>query len=331
MTGKGDCSSRTPNSEVLFDGRRPVIPNSEARIMFDTTPQLDCAGRILKLDRPQIMGIVNVTPDSFSDGGAHATLEAAVAHGLQLAAEGADILDIGGESTRPGAEAVPLEEELRRVVPVIERLARETALPISVDTFKPEVMRAAVQAGAGMINDVYGLRREGALDAAAALGVPVVLMHMQGEPHSMHDAPDYADVVGEVHRFLAERIFAAEMAGIARKNIVIDPGFGFGKSTAHNLTLLAQLQRFIKLGVPVLAGLSRKRSIGELTGREVPAERVAGSVAAHLIAAQRGASILRVHDVAATVDALNVWNAVAAVPAPRSDTGAGAIRWPDDD
>ncbi|MBB3275087.1 MULTISPECIES: dihydropteroate synthase [unclassified Pseudoxanthomonas] len=299
--------------------------------MFDTTPQLDCAGRILKLDRPRVMGIVNVTPDSFSDGGAHDTLEAAVAHGLKLAEEGADILDIGGESTRPGAADVSVEEELRRVVPVIERLAKETTLPISIDTFKPEVMRAAVQAGAGMINDIYGLRREGALEAAAALGVPVVLMHMQGEPRTMQEAPDYDDVVGDVHRFLAERIFAAEMAGIAKKNLIVDPGFGFGKNTRHNLALLAQLERFVELGVPVLAGLSRKRSLGELTGRDVASERVAASVAAHLIAAQRGAAIVRVHDVAATVDALKVWNAVAAVPQPRAKAAAPTIRWPDED
>ena len=297
--------------------------------MFDTAPQLDCAGRILRLDVPRVMGIVNVTPDSFSDGGAHFDVEAAVAHGLRLAAEGADVLDVGGESTRPGANEVPAEEELRRVVPVVERLARETSLPISVDTSKPEVMRAAVAAGAGMLNDVYALRREGALDAAAALGVPVVLMHMLGEPRSMQDAPRYDDVVGEVHRFLAERIFAAEMAGIARKRIVVDPGFGFGKTTQHNLQLLAQLDRFTELGVPLLAGLSRKRTIGELTGREAPAERVHGSVAAHLVAAQRGATLLRVHDVAATVDALRVWNAVAAVPMPRQEAAKPKIEWPD--
>lgn len=297
--------------------------------MFDTIPKLDCAGRILKLDRPQVMGIVNVTPDSFSDGGAHDSVEAAVAHGLRLVEEGADLLDIGGESTRPGAQDVSVEEELRRVIPVIERLARETSLPISIDTSKPEVMRAAVDAGAGMINDVQGLRRDGALDMAATLGVPVVLMHMQGEPRSMQHAPTYDDVVADVHRFLAERIFAAEMAGIARKNIVVDPGFGFGKDTRHNLQLLAQLQRFTELGVPVLAGLSRKRTIGELTGRDDPRERVSGSVAAHLIAAQRGALLLRVHDVAATVDALKVWNALAAVPMPRVQAKP-EIRWPDD-
>lgn len=299
--------------------------------MFDTTPQLDCAGRIVKLDRPQVMGIINVTPDSFSDGGAHETLEAAVAHGLRLVREGADLLDVGGASTRPGSDAVPLVEELRRTVTVIERLARETSLPISIDTCKPEVMRAAVAAGAGMINDVYALRAEGALDVAADMGVPVVLMHMLGAPHAMDGSPEYEDVVGQVHRFLAERIFAAEMAGIAKKNIVIDPGFGFGKQTSDNVILLARLERFVELGVPVLAGLSRKRSIGELTGRESAQDRVHGSVAAHLIAAQRGARILRVHDVAATVDALRVWNAVAAVPAPRQDRATPAIRWPDDD
>lgn len=298
--------------------------------MFDTTPQLDCAGRILRFDRARVMGIVNVTPDSFSDGGRHFDVDAAVAHGLRLAAEGADILDVGGESTRPGADEVSAEEEIRRTVPVIERLIAETALPVSVDTSKPEVMRAAVAAGAGMINDVYGLRREGALDTAAELRVPVVLMHMLGEPRSMQKDPRYDDVVGEVHRFLAERIFAAEMAGIAKKNIVVDPGFGFGKTTAHNMTLLAQLERFTELGVPVLAGLSRKRSIGELTGRDVPSDRVHGSVAAHLLAAQRGARLLRVHDVAATVDAIRLWAAVDAVPVPRTAPAAPSISWPDD-
>lgn len=297
--------------------------------MFDTSPQLDCNGRVLRLDRPRVMGIVNTTPDSFSDGGAYLDAGAAIAHGLRLAEEGADILDVGGESTRPGAQEVPVEEELRRVVPVIEGLARATALPISIDTSKPEVMRAAVEAGAGILNDVYGLRREGALDAAAALGVPVVLMHMLGEPRSMQAAPDYDDVAGEVHRFLAERIFAAEMAGIAKKNIIVDPGFGFGKTTQHNLQLLAQLRRFTELGAPVLAGLSRKRSIGEITGRGVPSERMAGSVAAHLVAAQNGAAIVRVHDVAATVDALKVWAAVAALPPPRKAADRPGIVWPE--
>ncbi|WP_240124966.1 dihydropteroate synthase [Thermomonas alba] len=297
--------------------------------MFDTSPRLDCNGRPLVLDRPQVMGIVNVTPDSFSDGGAYADPEAAIAHGLRLVAEGADILDVGGESTRPGAEPVTVAEELRRVLPVIAGLAAQVDVPISIDTRHAEVMRAAVEAGAGMINDVQALRGDGALEAAAELGVPVVLMHMQGQPGTMQEAPHYDDVVGEVHRFLAERIFACEMAGIARRNLVVDPGFGFGKTTAHNLQLLAQLRRFTELGVPVLAGLSRKRSIGELTGREEPRARVAGSVAAHLIAAQNGAMLLRVHDVAATVDALKVWQAVAALPAPRREAAPAAIVWPE--
>lgn len=296
--------------------------------MFDTTPQLDCAGRVLKLDRPRVVGIVNVTPDSFSDGGAHDTLEGAIAHGMRLVEEGADALDIGGESTRPGANDVSLEEELRRTIPVVEALAQRVAIPVGIDTSKPQLMRAAVEAGAGLINDVYALRREGALDAAAELGVPVVLMHMQGEPRSMQDAPAYDDVVADVHRFLAERIFACEMAGIDRKRIVVDPGFGFGKTRQHNLVLLAQLRRFTELGVPVLAGLSRKKTIGELTGRDAPRERVHGSVAAALIAAQNGAKLLRVHDVAATVDALKVWAAVDAVPAPRV-AEKPAIQWPE--
>ena len=299
--------------------------------MFDLSPVLDCNGRTLVFDRVRVMGIVNVTPDSFSDGGEYAGADAAVAHALKLAEEGADILDVGGESTRPGAADVALEEELRRVIPVIERLAKETSLPISIDTSKPEVMRAAVDAGAGLINDVYALRREGALEAAAAANVPVVLMHMQGEPRSMQAAPRYDDVVADVHRFLAERIFAAEMAGIAKKKLVVDPGFGFGKNRDHNLLLLAQLERFAELGVPVLAGLSRKKTIGELTGREDPQQRVFGSVAAHLIAAQRGAKLVRVHDVAATVDALKVWSAVATQPAVRAKSSTPAIRWPDED
>lgn len=298
--------------------------------MFDTSPQLDCAGRILRLDRARVMGIVNVTPDSFSDGGHHDTTEAAVAHGLKLVEEGADLLDIGGESTRPGAVPVSVEEELRRIVPVIEQLAARTSVPISIDTFKPEVMRAAMAAGAGMINDIFGLRQDGALEAAAAANVPVVLMHMQGEPGNMQADPHYDDVVAEVHGFLVQRLFAAEMAGIAKKHLVIDPGFGFGKNTTHNMTLLARSERFLELGVPMLAGLSRKRSLGELTGREAPADRVAASVAAHLIAVQRGARIVRVHDVAATVDALKIWQAVDAVPAPRDDTRP-TISWPDED
>ncbi|MCC4619519.1 dihydropteroate synthase [Xanthomonas cassavae CFBP 4642] len=300
--------------------------------MFDTALKLDCAGRSLRLDAPQVMGIVNVTPDSFSDGGQHASCDAAIAHALRLVEQGAAVLDIGGESTRPGAAPVSLDDELQRVIPVIQALAHQTTVPISIDTSKPDVMRAAVAAGAGMINDVYALRSPGALQTVAELQVPVVLMHARNAPHAMEQAPHYDDVVGEVHRFLAERIFAAEMAGIDKRRLVLDPGFGFDKTTAHNLTLLAQLQRLQEFGLPVLAGLSRKRSIGELTGREAAAERVHGSVAAHLIAAQHGALLLRVHDVAAIVDALKVWSAVAAIPVPRvSAPAAATIRWPDED
>jgi dihydropteroate synthase len=293
---------------------------------------LDCAGRKLVLDRPRVVGIVNVTPDSFSDGGKHADTEAAVAHALKLAGEGADMLDIGGESTRPGAADVSLDEELARVVPLIERLVALTELPISIDTSKPEVMRAAVAAGAGMINDVYALRREGALDAVAELGVPVCLMHMQGEPRSMQDAPQYDDVVGEVHRFLMDRLFACELAGIDKRRVMVDPGFGFGKDLEHNLALLRALERFGDLGSGAYVGLSRKSMIGKLTGRDDPAERAIGSVAAALIAVQRGARMVRVHDVAATVDALAVWQAVkAGDQAPRRDDRPAMPRWPDDE
>ncbi|MEW9570226.1 dihydropteroate synthase [Rhodanobacter sp. Si-c] len=295
-------------------------------------PVLDCAGRRLVLDRPRVAGIINVTPDSFSDGGEHATTEAAVAHGFALAEQGADMLDVGGESTRPGAAEVPVEEELRRVIPVIEQLVARTVLPIAVDTSKPEVMRAAVAAGAGMINDVYALRREGALEAVAELGVPVCLMHMQGEPRSMQDEPHYDDVVGEVHRFLADRLFACELAGIDKRKVMVDPGFGFGKNLEHNLALLRALERFADLGNGVYAGLSRKSMIGTLTGRQAPAGRAAGSVAAALIAVQRGARMVRVHDVAATVDALAVWQGVhAGDEAPRRNPKPKAPRWPDDD
>jgi dihydropteroate synthase len=293
---------------------------------------LDCAGRPLRLDRARVVGILNVTPDSFSDGGAHDSVEAAVAHGLALADEGADMLDVGGESTRPGADEVSVEEELRRVLPVIEQLVARTALPISVDSSRPEVMRAAVAAGAGMINDVYALRRDGAMEAAAELGVPVCLMHMQGEPRSMQAEPHYDDVVGEVHRFLTDRLFACELAGIDRRKVLVDVGFGFGKTLEHNLALLCALERFANLGSGVYAGLSRKSMIGTLTGRGEPAQRAAGSVAAALIAVQRGARMVRVHDVAATVDALAVWQALHAVDSePRRVDKPATPRWPDDD
>ena len=292
--------------------------------------RLDCAGRTLVLDRPRIMGIVNVTPDSFSDGGRHDTHEAAIAHGLALVEAGADVLDVGGESTRPGAQDVDEADELDRVLPVVEGLVARTGVPVSIDTSKPEVMRAAVAAGAGMINDVFALRREGALEAAAEAGVPVVLMHMQGEPRSMQEAPSYQDVVSEVHAFLAQRVFACEMAGIAKSRLVLDPGFGFGKTLEHNLALLARLGDLLDLGCPLLAGLSRKRMIGELTGRGLD-QRATGSAAAALIAVQRGARIVRVHDVAATRDALAVLEAVARQPRPRMEAAPAAPRWPDEE
>lgn len=295
-------------------------------------PVLDCNGRPLTLDRPRVVGILNVTPDSFSDGGSYASVDDAVAHALRMVEEGADMLDIGGESTRPGADDVPVEEELRRVVPVIEELVARTKVPLAIDTSKPEVMRAAVAAGAGMINDVYALRRDGAMDAVAELGVPVCLMHMLGEPRSMQDDPQYDDVVGEVHRFLTDRLFACELAGIDRRKVMVDPGFGFGKNLEHNLALLRALERFASLGSGVYAGLSRKSMIGAMTGRQGPAERVAGSLAAAVIAVQRGARMVRVHDVAATVDALAVWHAVQAGDTPaRRDDKPSAPRWPDDE
>jgi len=279
--------------------------------MFDVVITLNCGGRALRLDRPRIAGVINVTPDSFSDGGSFLDAGDAIAHGLKLAEEGADVLDVGGESTRPGAAEISAQDEIARVVPVIEALAKKTVIPIAIDTSKPEVMRAAVAAGAGFINDVRALRRDGALDAAAALKVPVCLMHMQGEPGTMQDAPHYEDVVSDVRRFLAERLFACEMSGIDKKRVVVDPGFGFGKTLEHNLALLRALDQFVALGVPLLVGLSRKGMIGTLTGRERPADRAAGSAAAALLAVQKGAAIVRVHDVAVTRDALAVWEAVA--------------------
>ena len=292
---------------------------------------LDCNGRSLTLDRPRVVGVINVTPDSFSDGGQFADVDAAVSHGLRLAEEGADMLDIGGESTRPGAHDVSIDEELKRVIPVIEQLAARTSLPIAIDTSKPEVMRAGVAAGAGMINDVYALRREGAMDAVAELRVPVCLMHMQGEPRSMQDAPHYDDVVGEVHRFLTDRLFSCEISGIDRRNVMVDPGFGFGKDMEHNLALLRRLERFADLGSGVYVGLSRKSMIGTLTGHKQPADRAAGSVAAALIAVQRGARMVRVHDVAATVDALKVWHAVQSGDKPERRDTPNVPRWPDDE
>jgi dihydropteroate synthase len=258
------------------------------------------------------MGIVNVTPDSFSDGGLHADTGAAVAHGLALVEAGADVLDIGGESTRPGAQAVPLDEELRRVLPVVEALAGE-GVPLSIDTYKPEVMFAAVSAGASLINDVFALQQPGALEAAAANDAAICLMHMQGTPQTMQVDPSYGDVVAEVAGFLNARIAACEAAGIARERIIVDPGFGFGKTTAHNIALLRSLGDIVRgTGRPLLAGLSRKSVLGRITMRDDPAARVAASVASALVAVQNGARLLRVHDVTATLDMVRVWQALEA-------------------
>ena len=261
-------------------------------------------------DRPRIMGIINVTPDSFSDGGLHASAQAAIAHGLQLAAEGADILDIGGESTRPGADYVPAEEELARVIPVIEGLRAHTDVLISIDTRKAAVMRLAAAAGADILNDVSALTHDpDSMRAAAETGLPVILMHAQGDPRTMNDNPQYSDVVLDVFDFLEGRIAACEAAGIARAKIVADPGIGFGKHLHHNVAVMAALSLYHALGVPVLLGASRKKLIDHISDVPSPRDRVPGSIAAALAGAAQGMQIIRVHDVAATRQALNVWRA----------------------
>ncbi len=267
--------------------------------------QLDCAGRIIKLDRPRIMGIVNVTPDSFSDGGRWLGRSEAIGHALAMQEAGADIIDIGGESTRPGAQAVSLQQELDRVVPVIEALVPQLSVPVSIDTSKAEVMREAVAVGAGLINDVYALRQQGAMQAAVDLAVPVCLMHMLDDPGVMQQNPIYDDVGGEVSAFLLERAKQCENNGIAAANIVLDPGFGFGKTLQQNLELFHKLPELVAGVYPLLVGVSRKAMIGTLTGREMPG-RVPGSIVAAALAAQMGVAIVRVHDVAETRDALNV-------------------------
>lgn len=259
--------------------------------------------------RPLVMGILNVTPDSFSDGGQFAALDQAISHAEQMIADGVDIIDIGGESTRPGAPPVTIDDELRRVMPVLYAL-RDCGKPLSVDTRRPLVMREALAAGADMINDIEGFRDPASLAAVSESDCAICIMHMQGEPGSMQQSPHYDDVVAEVGAFLRERALAAQAAGIAARRICIDPGYGFGKTVAHNLTLLAaqaELQRSV--GLPLLAGLSRKSTIGQITGKPVE-QRMAGSVGAALVAASHGAQIIRVHDVAETVDALKVWDAV---------------------
>jgi dihydropteroate synthase len=260
---------------------------------------------VLDLAQPKVMGVLNVTPDSFSDGGRYTGVDAALARAERMVEEGAAVVDVGGESTRPGASPVSAEEEIRRVVPVIERLASRMAVPVSVDTSKPEVMRAAVDAGAQMINDVRALRVPGALVAAAATGAAVCLMHMQGEPDSMQSAPAYGDVITEVRGFLDARVAACLSAGIARERLCIDPGIGFGKLLEHNLALLAGLAGIGERSLPIVVGVSRKSLVGIITGRP-PADRLAGSVAFAALAVARGARIVRAHDVAATVDAVKV-------------------------
>lgn len=271
--------------------------------------KLHCGQFKLDLTSPRVMGILNVTPDSFSDGGNFSQVDLAVKHALSLVDEGADLIDIGGESTRPNATPVSLQQELDRVIPVIEALAGKISIPISIDTYKPDVMRAAIQAGASLVNDVKALQEDGAIEVVANSEAGVCLMHMQGSPQKMQENPSYTNVVKEVSDFLLERIHACEKAGIAKNRILIDPGFGFGKTRSHNITLIKQLDAINDIGYPMLVGLSRKSVLGQVTGSDVDA-RIYASVAAAVISAMKGAKIVRVHDVKATVEALKVVAAI---------------------
>lgn len=268
-----------------------------------------CGQYLLNLNRPHVMGIINVTPDSFSDGGQFVSINLAVEQALKLIAEGADILDVGGESTRPGAHPVSLNEELNRVIPVIEALSRVSTVPISIDTYKPEVMRLAIAAGADIVNDIRALQEPDALDIVANSKAGVCLMHMQGLPQTMQLAPQYDDVVSEVKQFLIDRMNVAISHGIAKNRILLDPGFGFGKTRAHNISLIQQLSKLIDIGQPLLVGLSRKSVLGSIAGRD-EGQRLYASIAASVISAMSGAKIIRVHDVKATVDALKVVTAI---------------------
>lgn len=270
---------------------------------------LDCGQFKLDLTTPRVMGILNVTPDSFSDGGSFSQVETAVAHALTLVDEGVDVIDIGGESTRPNADPVGLEEELDRVIPVIEALVGKVNVPISIDTYKPKVMRAAIAAGASMVNDVRALQEEGAIAAVAESDVALCLMHMQGTPQTMQDNPVYSDIISEVSDFLMARATCCEQAGISKNRILIDPGFGFGKTREHNILLLQKLDHLMALEMPMLVGLSRKSVLGKVTGNDVDA-RLHASVGAAVISAMKGAKLLRVHDVKATVEALKVVSAI---------------------
>ena len=268
-----------------------------------------CGKYTLTLNRPHVMGIVNVTPDSFSDGGKFSSTDLAVEHALKLIAEGADVLDIGGESTRPGAAVVSLDEELKRVIPVIEALSKTCHVPISIDTYKPEVMRQAIAAGADIVNDIRALQEPNALEIVAQSNVGVCLMHMQGTPQTMQLEPHYDDVVSEVKQFLVDRMNAALAYGIVKNRILLDPGFGFGKTRAHNIALIQHLDGLNAIGLPLLVGLSRKSVLGSITGGD-EGQRLYASIAASVISAMKGAKILRVHDVKATVDALKVVTAI---------------------
>ena len=271
--------------------------------------ELRLGHRTLSLEQPRVMGVLNVTPDSFSDGGSYLSLDQALVRAARMHEEGADIIDIGGDSTRPGSEETPLQEELDRVIPVVERLSSRLDVAVSVDSSKPEVMEQAVRAGAVMINDVFALRKEGALQMAAGLDAAVCLMHMQGSPESMQQAPVYGELPGDIIRFLAGRVEICSVAGIEKERMLVDPGFGFGKNDSHNLKLLANLDQFAELELPLLVGLSRKQWLGNLTGKPV-GERVSAGIAAALAAIDRGANIVRTHDVASTVDALKVAEAI---------------------
>ena len=294
-------------SALFFLLRNKTLENLATTNSINRT--LDCAGRELVFDQTRIMGVLNLTPDSFSDGGKWLDKAVAVQHALAMQEAGADIIDIGGESTRPGAQAVSLQQELDRVIPVIESIVPQLRVPVSIDTSKPAVMCEAVAAGAGMINDVFALRNPGALQTAAELGVPVCLMHMLGDPRVMQNDPVYVDVGKDVKDFLLERAAQCEKNGIPRNRIVLDPGFGFGKTLQQNMELFHALPELISIAYPVLVGVSRKSMIGQLTGRETQG-RVAGSITAAALAAQMGAAIVRVHDVAETSDALKVANAL---------------------
>ncbi|WP_037026429.1 dihydropteroate synthase [Pseudomonas saudiphocaensis] len=273
--------------------------------------RLPCGSRVLDLSRPHVMGILNVTPDSFSDGGRHEGIDAALRHAAAMVAAGATLIDVGGESTRPGARAVSPTEELERVAPVVDAIARELDVIISVDTSTPAVMRETARLGAGLINDVRSLTRDGALDAAADSGLPVCLMHMRGEPVDMQDDPRYDDVTEAVYTFLAERMASCASAGIAQDRIVLDPGFGFAKTLAHNLSLFKHMERLHALGRPLLVGVSRKSMIGQALGRDV-GQRLYGSLGLAALAVSKGAHIVRVHDVAETVDVVRMIAAVQA-------------------